>query len=131
QKTKQKLPSEVYAWGEVNAVECLVKRGNDVEMQLRRVGSTRDQPITDTGLGNNQFRAGWVSFDFVAQMSNVNAQVMSVLIMSGSRDFTKDLAMREDFASMADEEAKEVIFGDAELEFAAIYGHATGSKISE
>src|ERR1700682_5620893 len=65
------------------------------------------EPITDARFGFDQARFGGVGFDFLTEMGNVNAKVLPVLLGLRSPDFAEDVAMSEDPAGMADEQAQE------------------------
>jgi hypothetical protein len=54
-----------------------------------------NKPIPDPGFGQNMFRAFRIGFEFFAQLSHVNAQVLSMVGVSGSPDVRENALMRK------------------------------------
>src|SRR2546427_236106 len=61
-------------------------------------GSIRGEAIADPRFGDENFRARRVGFNFLAQVGDVNAQVVRVLVVAWSPNFAEDLTVREDFS---------------------------------
>jgi len=50
-----------------------------IEFRASRLSVLRYEPITDGGLGDNEFRLGSITFYFLAQMGDMNPEIMRLL----------------------------------------------------
>jgi hypothetical protein len=53
------------------------------------------ESVADSGLRLNQRWFCWIRLDLLAQMRDVNAQVLAMLLGLRAPDFAQDVAMRE------------------------------------
>lgn len=66
-----------------------------------RVSTFGFQSIADAGFGAKIARARRVFFDFAAQTSHVNAQIMRFGSVAAAPDFAQQMAMRQHFSGVA------------------------------
>src|SRR6266700_5761462 len=76
-------------------------------------------------------RAGGVGFKFLAQVRNINTQVMGVFVVALSPNFPQYLAVGDDLSGVADQKLKKIVLGNAEFYFPAIDSNATGGKVHD
>ncbi len=59
----------------------------------KNLGFAGLETIPDSGFGFDQAWFGWVGFDFLAEMGDVNPQVLPVFLGFRAPDFAQDVAM--------------------------------------
>jgi len=60
------------------------------------------QPITYAGFRDNESGAGWVGFEFLAEVGDVNPQVVRLFDRVGSPYLAEEVAMCQHFPRMLD-----------------------------
>ena len=78
------------------------RRGSQVSHSLpahleRFIG---DEAIPDSRLGLNENRTGRITFNLLAQVGNINAEILAVLFRFRASDFAKNVAMCENATRM-------------------------------
>src|SRR5947207_2474603 len=81
------------------------KCGGQVRHSLR-VCSDRligDEPVPDSRLRLNETWTGRIAFNLLAQVGDIDAEILPMLFRFRAPDFAKDVAMREDATGMPNE----------------------------
>src|SRR5438128_4320438 len=81
------------------------RRGSQVSHSLpahleRFIG---DEAVTDSRLGLDETWTCRIAFSLLAQVGNINAEILAVLFRFRAPDFAKDVAMRENATRMPNE----------------------------
>src|SRR5215470_4471321 len=87
-----------------SSISCAIGIGSDSRLCARSMASAFSgnagrqsicKPVTDSRLSLNQRRFCWIRLDLLAQMSDVNTQVLPMLLGLRAPDFAQNVAMRE------------------------------------
>src|ERR1043166_969438 len=89
------------------------------------------KPITHARFRDDEFRPRRVGFNFVAQMGDINAQVVRVFVMALSPNFAENLTVCENFSGVANKKSKKVVFRDGEFHFATAHSDAPGRQVHD
>jgi hypothetical protein len=93
-------------------------------------GSCREaEAVADTEFGEDEGGMFGIGFDFIAEMADVNAQVVGVLIVTRPPNLTEDVAVRQHHAGVADKQAEEVVLDDRKFEFPATASDAPSGEV--
>ena len=98
------------------------RRGSQVSHSLpahleRFIG---DEAVTDSRLGLDETWTCRIAFSLLAQVGNINAEILAVLFRFRAPDFAKDVAMRENATRMPNDDRKQRILGRREFDLAAL-----------
>src|SRR5690554_6919969 len=66
--------------------------------------------VADAGLGDDELGMGRVFLDLLADLTDIDAQILRVLAMGGAPDFLEDLLVREHLAAVKQEIAEQLVF---------------------
>src|SRR6266702_2266909 len=93
--------SETKNWRNLLTRKCRSQVSHSLPAHSSRL--IGDEAVPDTWLGLNENRTGRVPFNLLAQVGDVNAEILAVLFRFRAPDFTKDMTMREDATRMPNE----------------------------
>ena len=79
-----------------------------------------DEAIPDSRLSLNETWTCRITFNLLSKVSDINAEILSVLFRFRAPDFAKDVAMCENATRMPDEQSMKSILGDREFDLAAL-----------
>jgi Bacterial Ig domain len=85
--------------------------------------------IAHTRFVDDKFRVRRIGFDFVTKTRYIDAQVVGVFVVALAPDFTENLAVRENFSSVPDQEPKKTVLGGAEFHFPAIHSDLASCQV--
>jgi hypothetical protein len=110
--------SETKNWRNLLTGKCGSQVSHSLPAYLKRfIG---DEAIPDTRLGLNETWTCRITFNLLAKVGNINAEILAVLFRFRAPDFAEDVAVCENGTRMPDEQSKQRILGRREFDLAAL-----------
>src|SRR4051812_49025050 len=84
--------------------------GRDYKNPIKTRSVVGRDPIADAGFGEDDLRVFRVGLDLLANLADIDAQILGIAHVRGTPHGLKDLAMGHDLASVAREEREQLEF---------------------